>query len=377
VAKQKFGLGRGLDALITGAKDVMAPQQPLSIDEHSILEAAIDSIIPNPRQPRRAFREDDPKLLELSASIKEHGLLQPLIVTRLDTPTPGMVPGTTGEPMATGSDSWFAENDQATPTIHDRVGAGDPVWGTGNAPALGVPNVVQFQIIAGERRWRAARLAGLTKVPVIIKEATPQEMLELALIENIQRADLNPIEEALAYQTLIQEFGLTQEMVAKQVGKDRSTITNSIRLLQLSSRVREALINQPERFSEGHARALIGISREEDQIAAMGKIISERLNVRQAEELATRIKATERATTIAEHATPYGRDGAELAERISNLRPRSPDLDELETQFRNALTVKVDLKCNTKGKGTLVLHFNNQDELERLYHKLCENPPNE
>src|SRR5260370_34451894 len=140
-------------------------------------------------------------------------------------------------------------------------------------------------------------------------------MLELALIENIQRADLNPVEEARAYQTLIQEFGLTQEMVAKQVGKDRSTITNSIRLLQLSSRVREALINQPERFSEGHARALIGISREEDQIAAMGKIISERLNVRQAEELAARIKATERTNTIAENATPYGRDGAEIPER--------------------------------------------------------------
>ena len=387
MAKQKFGLGRGLDALITGAKDVMAPQQPLSIDEHSILEAAIDSIIPNPRQPRRAFREDDPKLLELSASIKEYGLLQPLIVTRLDTPTPGMLPGTTGEPMATGSDSWFAEDDQATenasptinrpPTAAGAVGAGVEQGREGELASARVPNVVQFQIIAGERRWRAARLAGLTKVPVIIKEATPQEMLELALIENIQRADLNPIEEALAYQTLIQEFGLTQELVAKQVGKDRSTITNSIRLLQLSSRVREALINQPEHFSEGHARALIGISREEDQIAAMDKIISERLNVRQAEELAARIKATERATTIAEHAIPYGRDGAELAQRISNLRPRSPDLDELETQFRNALTVKVDLKCNTKGKGTLVLHFNNQDELERLYHKLCENPPNE
>ena len=375
MAKQKFGLGRGLDALITGAKDVMAPQQPLSIDEHSILEAAIDSIIPNPRQPRRAFREDDPRLLELSASIKEYGLLQPLIVTRLDTPTPGMVPGTTGLPKATGSDSWFAEDDQATenasPTIPrprtaaGAVGAGVEQGREGELASARMPNVVQFQIIAGERRWRAARLAGLTKVPVIIKEATPQEMLELALIENIQRADLNPIEEALAYQTLIQEFGLTQELVAKQVGKDRSTITNSIRLLQLSSRVREALINQPERFSEGHARALIGISREEDQIAAMGKIISERLNVRQAEELAARVKATERATTIVQHATPIPPS------------QRSPDLDELETQFRNALTVKVDLKCNTKGKGTLVLHFNNQDELERLYRKLCENPPNE
>lgn len=375
MAKQKFGLGRGLDALITGAKDVMAPQQPLSIDEHSILEAAIDSIIPNPRQPRRAFREDDPKLLELSASIKEYGLLQPLIVTRLDTPAPGMLPGTTGLPKATGSDSWFAEDDQATenasptiprpPTAAGAVGAGVEQGREGELASARMPNVVQFQIIAGERRWRAARLAGLTKVPVIIKEATPQEMLELALIENIQRADLNPIEEALAYQTLIQEFGLTQELVAKQVGKDRSTITNSIRLLQLSSRVREALINQPERFSEGHARALIGISREEDQIAAMGKIISERLNVRQAEELAARVKATERATTIVQHATPIPPS------------QRSPDLDELETQFRNALTVKVDLKCNTKGKGTLVLHFNNQDELERLYHKLCENPPNE
>ncbi len=375
MAKQKFGLGRGLDALITGAKDVMAPQQPLSIDEHSILEAAIDSIIPNPRQPRRAFREDDPRLLELSASIKEYGLLQPLIVTRLDTPTPGMVPGTTGLPKATGSDSWFAEDDQATenasptiprpPTAAGAVGAGVEQGREGELASARMPNVVQFQIIAGERRWRAARLAGLTKVPVIIKEATPQEMLELALIENIQRADLNPIEEALAYQTLIQEFGLTQELVAKQVGKDRSTITNSIRLLQLSSRVREALINQPERFSEGHARALIGISREEDQIAAMGKIISERLNVRQAEELAARVKATERATTIVQHATPIPPS------------QRSPDLDELETQFRNALTVKVDLKCNTKGKGTLVLHFNNQDELERLYRKLCENPPNE
>jgi len=375
VAKQKFGLGRGLDALITGAKDVMAPQQPLSIDEHSILEAAIDSIIPNPRQPRRAFREDDPRLLELSASIKEYGLLQPLIVTRLDTPAPGMLPGTTGLPKATGSDSWFAEDDQATenasptiprpPTAAGAVGAGVEQGREGELASARMPNVVQFQIIAGERRWRAARLAGLTKVPVIIKEATPQEMLELALIENIQRADLNPIEEALAYQTLIQEFGLTQELVAKQVGKDRSTITNSIRLLQLSSRVREALINQPERFSEGHARALIGISREEDQIAAMGKIISERLNVRQAEELAARVKATERATTIVQHATPIPPS------------QRSPDLDELETQFRNALTVKVDLKCNTKGKGTLVLHFNNQDELERLYRKLCENPPNE
>lgn len=329
MAKQKFGLGRGLDALITGANEVM-PAVPG--EEQGILEAAVDSIIPNPRQPRRVFREDDPKLLELSASIKEYGLLQPLIVTRLDTT------GVTSSTVQTASDSWFAGDEQANSRPY-------------------MSSTVQYQIIAGERRWRAARLAGLTKVPIIIKEATPQEMLELALIENIQRADLNPIEEALAYQTLIQEFGLTQEMVAKQVGKDRSTITNAIRLLQLAPKVREALINQPERFSEGHARALIGISREEDQITAMGKIISERLNVRQAEELAARIKMNERATTMQQGNTPT---------------PRSADLDELETQFRNALTVKVDLKYNTKGKGTLVLHFNNQEELERLYNKLVK-----
>jgi len=199
----------------------------------------------------------------------------------------------------------------------------------------------------------------LSKVPVIVKEATPLEMLELALIENIQRADLNPIEEALAYQALIQEFGLTQEMVAKQVGKDRSTITNAIRLLQLAPKVREALLNQPEHFSEGHARALVGIAREEDQIAAMGKIISERLNVRQTEELATRIKATH-ATQQPLTATPSPRS------------QQSAELEELKTQVRNALTVKVDLKCNAKGKGTLVLYFNSQDELERLYSKLVK-----
>ncbi len=173
-----------------------------------------------------------------------------------------------------------------------------------------VSHVVQFQIIAGERRWRASRLAGLTKVPVVIKEVTPLQMLELALIENIQRADLNPIEEALAYQALISEFGLTQEQVARQVGKDRSTITNAIRLLQLAPRVREALINQTENFSEGHARALIGITREEDQIAALGKIITQKLNVRQTEELACAYQGdrTRRphSSTIAHHPTHRG-----------------------------------------------------------------------
>jgi ParB family chromosome partitioning protein len=315
----------------------MAAQQSSRVDEENILHIPINAIIPNPRQPRRILTEDDPKLLELSLSIKQHGLLQPLVVTRLDTDATL----TASSQKATANDSWFGEEDQKD----DAQSASE--------------TVVQFQIIAGERRWRASRMAGLTKVPVVLKEATPQEMLELALIENIQRADLNPIEEALAYQALIHEFGLTQEMVARAVGKDRSTITNALRLLTLAPKVREALVNQPENFSEGHARALAGISREEDQIAAMGKIITLKLNVRQAEELAARIKAAERA------------DAA--AQEISASPPkRSPELNDLESQFRNALMVKVDLKRSSKGKGTLVLHFNNQDELERLYTRLVK-----
>lgn len=336
MAKQKFGLGRGLDALLSGASEVRATQQPTRVDENAILFAAIDSIIPNPRQPRRIFNDDDPRLHELSASIKEHGLLQPLVVTRLDT-TDASSPAAKKSGAA---DPWFNEDDKAENNKAETA------------------HIVQFQLIAGERRWRASRMAGLTKVPVVIKEVTPLQMLELALIENIQRADLNPIEEALAYQALIQEFGLTQEMVAKQVGKDRSTITNSLRLLQLTPKVREALVNQQEYFSEGHARALVGIAREEDQVLAKDKIIALRLNVRQAEELASRIKAAERAN-----------DNQQV---LPSRSGRSPEIEELETDFRNTLMVKVDLKCNTKGKGTLVLHFSNQDELERLYSQLVK-----
>ncbi len=338
MAKQKFGLGRGLDALISGASEVMASHQPSRVgSEQDILKVALEHIIPNPRQPRKLFRDDDPHLLELSASIKEHGLIQPLIVTRLDS-----LPSEAQPASPPSGDNWF--ND-------------------GSAPAtFANADVVMYQIIAGERRWRASRMAGLSEVPVVVKEVTALEMLELALIENIQREDLNPIEEALAYHSLVSEFGLTQEQVAKQVGKDRSTITNSLRLLQLAPKIREALLNQYENFTEGHARALVGISREEDQIAAMGKIVTLKLNVRQAEELAARIKAVAHVEDIAEEV---------LAVTAPPPR-RSADLADLETQFRDALTVKVDLKYNTKGKGTLVLHFSNQEELERLYSQLVK-----
>ena len=330
MAKQKFGLGRGLDALISGASQV------ISTDKQGITTVALEHIIPNPRQPRKLPRDDDPRLLELSASIKEYGLIQPLVVTRLDKLPIEMQP--TSLPVA---DDWF--NDGSFPTRAQDAG------------------VVMYQIIAGERRWRASRLAGLSEVPVVIKEVTPLEMLKLALIENIQREDLNPIEEALAYHALVTEFGLTQEQVAQQVGRDRSTINNTMRLLQLAPKVRDALINQYENFTEGHARALVGIAREEDQVAAMGKIITLKLNVRQAEELAARIKAAGHVEEIAEEVL-----AADAPPR------RDADLADLETQFRDALTVKVDLKYNAKGKGTLVLHFSNQEELERLYSQLVK-----
>ncbi|QBD80604.1 ParB/RepB/Spo0J family partition protein [Ktedonosporobacter rubrisoli] len=210
MAKQKFGLGRGLDALISGASEVLSAQQPMRNGAETLPQVPLENIIPNPRQPRRAFREDDPRLLELSDSIKEHGLLQPIVVMRLDQ----QEKADAAQKQAL---SWLAEDVSAATDSAEPSSA----------------SVVQYQIIAGERRWRAARMAGLTNVPVVIKDVTPQQMLELALIENIQRADLNPIEEALAYQALIQDFGLTQEMVARQVGKDRSTIANSLRLLQL------------------------------------------------------------------------------------------------------------------------------------------------
>ncbi len=345
MAKHKFGLGRGLDALISGASGVMSAQQPSGVDENAILYAAIESVIPNPRQPRRIFSDDDPRLLELSASIKEHGLLQPIVVTRLNSPDlPSPSPPSSS---AASSDDWFAQDTA-------------PASEQSAESTSGAHGVVQFQIIAGERRWRAARLAGLTKVPVLIKEVTPLQMLELALIENIQRADLNPIEEALAYQALVEEFGLTQEMVAKQVGKDRTTITNAIRLLQLAPRVREKLINASAVFTPGHARTLIGIEHEENQIMAMEKIISLKYTVRQAEELANSIKAQEQ-----------GQAQGKPVKAVPPAR-RSSELDTLETHFRDSLMLKVDLKCNAKGKGTLVLHFNNQEELERLYNRLTK-----
>ena len=202
--KKRTGLGRGLGSLI--------PSDPALSDSTAVLQVPVENITPNPHQPRSIM--DEEALRDLSASIKEHGLIQPLIVT-------------------------------------------------GSGP--------EFTLIAGERRWRAAQLAGLSSVPVIVKETTPQEMLELAIIENIQRADLNALEEALAYRELMDEFGLTQEEVSKRVGKGRSTVANFVRLLNLPAEAQQAVLDGT--VSGAHAREILRLPTPEMQINATRRVV--------------------------------------------------------------------------------------------------------
>jgi len=277
---RKRGLGKGLEALIP----VTAGERPAGM-----IEVSVDDIAPNPMQPRQKLAPES--LEELAASIREHGLIQPLIVS---STVPGM----------------------------------------GSAP---------YQLIAGERRLEAAKLAGLSIVPVIVKEATPQEMLALALVENIQRADLNPLEEANAYRQLMDEFGLTQGQVAAQVGKSRVAVANTVRLLRLPAVVKSALING--QISEGHARALLGLDQEEAQLRALKTVIKQRLNVRQTEELVRRMLAGPRPRK----------------EKVS-----SPETESLERAFRERLGTKVRLFRGKRG-GKLVIHFYSEEELQAIY----------
>lgn len=280
----KRGLGKGLGALI-----------PQSEATPGLRRVSIDAIVPNPRQPRSVF--DPEALQELANSIREMGLIQPLIVQQLPSDDPTLPP--------------------------------------------------RYQLITGERRWRAARLAGLQHVEVIVKEATPQEMLELALVENIQRADLNPLEEAGAYQQLMDEFGLTQEQVADRVGRSRASVANTLRLLRLPEEIKRALTDG--RISEGHARALLMLEDEEEQLLALRMVLKKQLSVRQTEELARRLQSA-----------------AQLA---APQRTRSPETEALEREFREALGTKVDLFRSRKG-GRLIIHFYSEEDLQTLYERL-------
>jgi len=291
----KRGLGRGLGALISAE----APEVPDR--EGQVLEVPREAIGPNPRQPRQ-FLEND-TLTELAESIREHGLLQPLIVTR---------------------------------SSEEGGGAGK-----------------EYQLVAGERRWRAAELAGLAHVPVIVKEATSQQQLEWALVENLQRADLNPLETANAYQMLIDEFGLNQEQVADEVGKSRTAVTNALRLLRLPDELKAALL--AGEISEGHARALQGLPKPEAQIAALATVRRRSLSVRQTEELVRRTLA--RAEKDAQKADE---DGDEIQDAWAI------ETQALEDRFRSSLGTKVALTRSKRG-GKLVVSFYSEEELQHIY----------
>ncbi len=286
---KRSGLGRGLAALIPQSE----PGTRSVIPSSTISEIAVGDIAPNPRQPRDVMEPE--ALADLAESIRTHGLIQPLVLTE--------------------------------------------------APDGGE---VRYYLVAGERRWRAAQLAGLATLPAIIKEVTPQGMLELALVENLQRADLNPLEEAAAYQALVEEFGLTQEVVAARVGKSRVSVTNALRLLRLPHKVKEAVIAGEIR--EGHARALLGLSSDAEMEQALEAVVSRDLSVRQTEELVRRL--TQETVSQA---------GAQTAEEQD-----SPETRALETGLREALGTKVHLFRSRRG-GRIVIHFYSEEELTTIY----------
>ena len=248
----------------------------------------LSAIEPNNTQPRKNF--DEEALNELAESIKKFGVLQPLLVQKKDD---------------------------------------------------------HYEIIAGERRWRAAKLAGLSEVPVVIREYDRQQTMEIALIENVQRADLNPIEEALAYQQLIQEFHLTQEEIAGRVFKNRATITNSMRLLKLDPRVQQMLVE--EQLSSGHARALLGLEDSESQFLVAQKIVQENLSVREVEKLVKMM----------------GRP-----EKKKKKRETGPDIEliyrQLEEKLKTIMGTKVIINRKDKNKGRIEIEYYSQEELERL-----------
>ena len=282
---KKTTLGRGLDALIP--KDTAKAR---GAGGSSFIEAGIEEVRPNRSQPRKEF--DDGSIEELASSIKEKGIIQPLVVRQKE-----------------GS----------------------------------------YEIIAGERRWRAAQKAGLTRIPIIIKEATDRDVLELALIENLQREDLNPIEEAAAYSQLIQDFGLTHEEVSGRIGKDRSTITNQLRLLRLPEQARQALIEGD--ISAGHARALLGIESDEGLLQVLKAIIKQKLSVRMTESLIKKLSQEQKPVPVRQEEDLY-------LKRIADDLKRS-----LNTQ------VKI---VNKKGKGKIEIEFYSEDELERLCRMLAD-----
>jgi ParB family chromosome partitioning protein len=274
-------LGRGLSSLI--------PQRPTG-GGASVIDVPLARVVPNPHQPRRHW--DEAALEELAGSIREHGILQPVLVTE---------------------------------------------------------TLDGYQLIAGERRVRAARLAGLERVPALVRQLADRDQLELALVENVQRADLDPIEEALAYRQLIDEFGLTQEAVADRVGRARTTVANTLRLLDLHRDVQAAIAEG--RVSEGHGRALGGLGVD-GQPHVLGTIVSQGLSVRQTEELVRRL-----------------REPRDRVVAAPTQRRLDADLERVEEDLRQRLGTKVSLARSRRG-GRIVIEYYSDEELARLYERL-------
>ena len=291
----KKGLGKGLDSLIpkteSMATTVEAPVAKKPSSEHAADAVMMDikKVEPNREQPRKTFGED--ALNELAESIKQYGVLQPLLVQERDD---------------------------------------------------------YYEIIAGERRWRAAKKAGIKEIPVIIKKLTEQEIMEISLIENIQREDLNPIEEALAYKRLLNEFNLKQDEIAERVSKNRATIANSMRLLKLSEKVQQMIID--DKLTTGHVRPLISIEDPETQIMLAEKIFDEKLSVRDAEKLVKNLQNEKNNT--------------------KNTQKISPQLlavyKDLEEQMKPILGTKVVINPKDEKKGKLEIEYYSQDELDRI-----------
>lgn len=295
--RKRRALGKGLGSLIPDAPSDSASREETSSSPASQgepLEIPIDAITPNPHQPRRTFDEDD--LAELADSIRASGILQPLLVRP------------------------------------------EPAGG--------------YTLIAGERRLRAATLAGLEVVPAVVRRLPDARLLEVALIENIQRDDLGPLETARAFRTLVREFGLTQAEIASRVGKPRSTVANFLRLLDLPASIQEML--DTGALDMGHGRTLAGVDREADQLRLARRAVDEKWSVRQLEESARRMR---------EKPEPKPR-------ALDDSSQRDPNVVAAETTLSRALGAKVSIHVTRRGRGHLEIRFANDDELDRLYRAL-------
>ena len=294
MAVKRNGLGKGLDSLIPNKTVKTAEKQVNSVPKEKIKEekpgetmVKITQVEPNSEQPRKDFDED--ALLELADSIKQFGILQPLLVQKKNG---------------------------------------------------------YYEIIAGERRWRAAKLAGLKEVPVLVREYTEQEIVEISLIENIQRENLNPIEEAIAYKRLLKEFHLKQDEIAERVSKSRTAVTNSMRLLKLNSKVQQMVID--DMISTGHARTLLALEDEEQQYTIANKIFDEKLSVRETERLIKTLKDPKKTAKKEkiEHTFIY---------------------ENLEEKMKGIMGTKVSINPKSNGKGKIEIEYYSDEDLERVF----------